>query len=125
MFTFPWLNFYRPYTVHLIFVGILYSPRAVQTEQDSGKSTPTEQPFMTVYVKTMTGKTMTLSVSPEDWVEELMMKIEEQDGTSIMEQRLLFNGLQLEVGQSLASYRVMDRSNIQLVVRQIGGSRFI
>jgi len=106
------------------FSRILFPSRAAQAEQNAGGNHPwptADQPFMTLYVKTMTGKTMNFSVSPEESVQEFMRKIEERDGTPIMEQRLLYNGLQLEVGQSLASYHVVDRSNIQLVVRQIGG----
>ncbi len=79
---------------------------------------------MTVYVKTMTGKTMNFVVSRDELVQDFMTMIQARDGTPVAEQRLLFNGLQLEVGRTLSSYRVMDRSNLQLVVRQIGGPGF-
>jgi hypothetical protein len=80
---------------------------------------------MTVYVKTMTGKTMNFVVSRDELVQDFMTMIQARDGTPVVEQRLLFNGLQLEHGRrTLSSYRVMDRSNLQLVVRQVGGPGF-
>ncbi len=64
---------------------------------------------------------MNFVVSRDELVQDFMTMIQARDGTPVVEQRLLFNGLQLEQGRTLASYRVMDRSNLQLVVRQIGG----
>ncbi len=65
---------------------------------------------------------MNFVVSRDELVQDFMTMIQARDGTPVAEQRLLFNGLQLEHGRrTLSSYRVMDRSNLQLVVRQIGG----
>ncbi len=69
---------------------------------------------------------MNFVVSRDELVQDFMTMIQARDGTPVAEQRLLFNGLQLEPEtegrrRTLSSYRVMDRSNLQLVVRQIGG----
>jgi len=69
----------------------------------------------------MTGQTVLLSVLPTDRVEDLMSKITEREGLPAGEQRLLFQGLQLESGRTLASYGLQHMSCLHLVLRMIGG----
>ncbi len=74
---------------------------------------------MQVHVRTMKGETFTLEVDPSDYVRDLMLKIEKIEGTPVKEQRLLFNGLQLEEGRTLGSYRICEGSILQLIVRYV------
>jgi hypothetical protein len=50
-----------------------------------------------------------------------MKKIKEIDGMPVGQQRLLFNGRQLESNKTLAFYGVVDMCTIQTVLRQVGG----
>ncbi len=69
----------------------------------------------------MTGRNHLISLLATDRVLDLMKKIEQIDGMPVDQQRLLFNGLQLESENTLASYGVVDRCIIQTVLRQVGG----
>ncbi len=76
---------------------------------------------ITLTVKTITGRIHLICLLATDRVLDLMKKIEAIDGMPVGDQRLLFNGLQLESNRTLASYGVVDRCIIQTVLRQVGG----
>ena len=75
-----------------------------------------------IFIKTLQGKSITLSISDEDTIESIKQKIFEKEGIPIEQQRLVFNGKQLEDNQTINSYGIEENSSIHLVLRLRGGS---
>jgi ubiquitin C len=76
---------------------------------------------MQIHVKTLSGQTTTIEVDKMDTIESVKDKIHDKQGIAPAEQRLIFNGKQLEDGHTLNDYNVDDSANIHLVLRLRGG----
>lgn len=71
---------------------------------------------MQIFVKTLTGRHITLNVEPTDTIAAVKIKIQEKEGTLPARQRLIFEGKQLtEEEKTLQDYNMQRDSTIEMV----------
>ncbi len=76
---------------------------------------------MKIYVKTLTGKTLTFYVEPSDTILKVKLKVQDEEGIPPNEQKMVFAGKVLEHDRTLADYNINAESYLHIVLSLRGG----
>ena len=74
-----------------------------------------------IYVKTLVGKTLIISIKKDTMLSELKVKVMEKDGIPVDQQRYIYAGIQVDDSKPLYEFNIKRESTVHLVLRLRGG----
>ena len=77
-----------------------------------------------IFVRTLTGKTLTIEVASDLTIEELKEKISKKTEIEPAEQRLIYAGKDLQDDRILSDYGIQKEQTVHLMMRMKGGTNF-
>jgi ubiquitin C len=84
-----------------------------------------QEPTMPIFIKTLTGKMITLQVRRSDMIESVKRQIQDKEGIPSDQQRIIFEGMQLQDGSRISDYNLIPHCALHLALRMVGGKPVI
>ena len=79
---------------------------------------------MQIYIKTLTGRSVSLIVEEGETIRTVKNKLKEKDGVPVAEQRLVFNNQELEDSKTLQHYGILREATLHVVINPGARRRF-
>ena len=90
-------------------------PPKIEEPKTFSRPPPRQDLDMTIFVKTLTGKTISLLVKSSDLVGKMKALIQDKEGIPVDQQRLLYGGKLLKDDHTLSYYNIVKESNLHLI----------
>jgi ubiquitin len=76
---------------------------------------------MQIFVKTLTGRTISLLVEEDESIRVVKEKLKDKEGVPVDEQRLIYGGHELKEDRTLKDYGIGREATLHFVLRLPGG----
>ena len=100
-----------------------HAPLRVAPRGSAGACLGVARGGMQLFVKTLSGKTISVECEESDKIEDVKAKIEEKEGVPVDQQRLIFAGKQLDGQKTLQEVGIDEGASLSMVLRLRGGPR--